>query len=303
MMGDELSTRLMAVSPTARVAAFLLLPSDLSSSSPFSTFCFSSSVRTGKTSMPCRISSPRMRNTLSIPALATAAKGTKRPATIFALGERLLSRGTSALRPSATPHDAVTAVKYDLTIVDVGSGIDLFAFEKLIPTLSDWFVICHPSVPAVCCALACYPVAGDDLNMRTPRPGVSMPAVTTKLERTKQDMRKGRKTGCPVSCRYQRIVSNLLYDSAVPGCSVESIVFFASHSSGDMSRIFPVLYAVTSCFAFSRPAADVNSVLESALLAIDSCPSNSLAAIGCGTHHSQLQGIGLCACAAVSPRV
>jgi hypothetical protein len=31
------------------------------------------------------------------------------------------------------------------------------------------------------------------------RLGVSMPAVTTRLEMTKQDMRKGRKTGWPVS--------------------------------------------------------------------------------------------------------
>lgn len=31
------------------------------------------------------------------------------------------------------------------------------------------------------------------------RPGVSMPAVTTRLEITKHDMRKGRKTGSPVS--------------------------------------------------------------------------------------------------------
>lgn len=52
--------------------------------------------------------------------------------------------------------------------------------------------------------------------------------------------------------------------SVVPGCSVESIVFFASHKSGVMSRILPVLYAVTSCLAFSRPAADVKSVLQSA---------------------------------------
>lgn len=34
---------------------------------------------------------------------------------------------------------------------------------------------------------------------RTFRLGVSMPAVTTRLEMTKQDMRKGRKTGWPVS--------------------------------------------------------------------------------------------------------
>jgi hypothetical protein len=54
----------------------------------------------------------------------------------------------------------------------------------------------------------------------------------------------------------------------VPGCKVESIVFFACHSSGVMSRIFPILYAVTSCFAFSRPAEDVNNVLYDALLAI-----------------------------------
>jgi len=34
---------------------------------------------------------------------------------------------------------------------------------------------------------------------RTFRLGVSMPAVTTRLEVTKQDMRKGRRTGWPVS--------------------------------------------------------------------------------------------------------
>lgn len=47
---------------------------------------------------------------------------------------------------------------------------------------------------------------------------------------------------------------------------VESIIFFAFHSSGVMSRIFPILYEVTSCFAFSRPADDVNNVLHGALL-------------------------------------
>jgi Cu/Ag efflux protein CusF len=35
--------------------------------------------------------------------------------------------------------------------------------------------------------------------MRTCRPGVSMPAVTMRFEMTKHDMRKGRKTGSPVS--------------------------------------------------------------------------------------------------------
>lgn len=33
----------------------------------------------------------------------------------------------------------------------------------------------------------------------TPNPGESIPAVTTKLERTKLDIRNGRKTGSPVS--------------------------------------------------------------------------------------------------------
>lgn len=36
-------------------------------------------------------------------------------------------------------------------------------------------------------------------RIRTERFGVSMPAVTTRLVRTKQDIRHGRKTGCPVS--------------------------------------------------------------------------------------------------------
>ena len=78
-----------------------------------------------------------MRKTFSAPAVATAANGTRRPAMSFALGERRFMRGTSAFKPRATPHDAPTARQYDLTIVCVERGVDLFAFEKLIATLSD----------------------------------------------------------------------------------------------------------------------------------------------------------------------
>lgn len=38
---------------------------------------------------------------------------------------------------------------------------------------------------------------------RTPRPGVSMPAVTIRFDRTKEDIRKGSITGSPVSARCQ----------------------------------------------------------------------------------------------------
>ena len=58
------------------------------------------------------------------------------------------------MRPSATPHDALTARKYDWMMVDVASGVDLFALEKFMATLSDWFVTCHATVPAVFCVLA-----------------------------------------------------------------------------------------------------------------------------------------------------
>ena len=67
-------------------------------------------------------------------------------------------------------------------------------------------MICHATVPVVV------------------RFGVSMPAVTTRLEMTKQDMRKGRNTGWPVS-----------------GCSVESTIFFACQISGVMVGVRPVL--------------------------------------------------------------
>ena len=207
MIGVALSTRLSAVSPTASVAAFLLLPNGLTSRSPASTLCRSASDSAGYTSMPCLISSPRIRNTLSAPAVATAAKGTNRPAITFALGERLLRRGTSALRPSATPQDALTARRYDCTMVEVESGIDLFALEKLIPTLTDWFVTCHPSVPAVCTQSVLSLYLSIEPLVRTPRPGVSIPAVTTKLVKTKLDMRKGRKTGLPVSCTLVSVLA------------------------------------------------------------------------------------------------
>lgn len=38
----------------------------------------------------------------------------------------------------------------------------------------------------------------------TCNPGVSIPAVTIRFEIIKDDMRKGRKTGSPVSVEYQR---------------------------------------------------------------------------------------------------
>ena len=72
-----------------------------------------------------------------------------------------------------------------------------------------------------------------------------MPAVTTKLDSTKLDMRNGRKTGSPVS-----------------GWIVESRIFFARHSSGVISGTLPILYATTSCLACSSPDEDVSSVLQ-----------------------------------------
>lgn len=87
--------------------------------------------------MPCRISSPRIRKTLRAPAEATAAKGTNLVKTILVAGETFFNRGTMALSPRATEQEAPTAKKYDWTIVDVESGVDLFAFELLMATLRD----------------------------------------------------------------------------------------------------------------------------------------------------------------------
>ena len=150
IIGVELSTLLRAVSPTAIVAAFLLFPR-LCTCDPSFSFCiFSSSLKVGKTSIPCRISSPRIKKTLRAPADATAANGTNRVRVVFAVGDRRLSRGTIALSPSATEHEAETATRYDFTIVDVDKGVDLLALALLIPTLRDWLVICHRRVPVVC---------------------------------------------------------------------------------------------------------------------------------------------------------
>ena len=60
-------------------------------------------------------------------------------------------------------------------------GDDLLALALLMATLTDWLAHCQPMVPAV------------------PRPGWSMPRVTTRFVMTKDDIRKGRKTGSPVS--------------------------------------------------------------------------------------------------------
>ncbi len=109
MIGVEFNTLLSAVSPTANVAAFLLFPR-LCTSDPSLSFCaFSSPLSVGKMSIPCLISSPRIKNTLRAPADATAANGTRRVKTIFAFGESRLRRGTIAFKPKATEQEAETA--------------------------------------------------------------------------------------------------------------------------------------------------------------------------------------------------
>lgn len=111
MMGVEFSTLLSAVSPTASVAAFLLFPRLANPEPSFSFFFLSSSLRTGYTSIPFRISSPRIKNTLSAPADATAANGTRRVNIILVLGEMRFNLGRRAVSPRATEQDAETARK------------------------------------------------------------------------------------------------------------------------------------------------------------------------------------------------
>lgn len=47
----------------------------------------------------------------------------------------------------------------------------------------------------------------------------------------------------------------------IPGCSVESTIFFAFHSSGLISLTCPCLYAAIRLFAFSSPAPLTSNVL------------------------------------------
>ncbi len=111
MMGVALKTRDAAVSATASVAAFFDLPTLSTSLPDFSRSAIWDAVWEGKISIPLRISSPRMRKTLRAVALATAAKGTRRVRIVRVLGEMFLRRGTTALRPRATPQDALTAAR------------------------------------------------------------------------------------------------------------------------------------------------------------------------------------------------
>jgi hypothetical protein len=115
-------------------------------------------------------------------------------------GLTCFNRGTRALRPRATEHDAPTARKYDCVILETDKGVDLLALALLIATLRDWLVICQSRVPVVCKGVS-YGFK-EIYREHTPRPGVSMPAVTTKFDKTKHDIRNGRKTGSPVSVEY-----------------------------------------------------------------------------------------------------
>ena len=151
----------------------------------------------------------------------------------------------------------------------VERGADLLPLALLTATLRDWLAICQRRVPVVYHGLSRRTGQSEGEGCPTPSPGVSMPAVTTRLERTKHDMRNGRKTGCPVSGTQDlSIACGLIKDRVeIPGCNVESTTFFAFHSSGVIEGTRPCLYAETSAFACSRPAFETSSVLRNVALA------------------------------------
>jgi len=239
MIGVALSTRLTAVSPTASIAALLLLPRLSAGPSALPASSSPRGWRSGKTSMPAAISPPRIRPTLTMPAETTAAKGTRRPSTIFRPGltprpaffpsttSATRRRATARPRPTATPQLADTASTKLVPSCATDSGDDLFAFAELMHTLSVWFAICHATTP------------------RVVRPGCSMPVVTRRLVKMKALMRNGRNTGAPVS-----------------GCSVASQIFFARHSGAVIAGGWPCLYVESSACAAASRAEDVNSVLQ-----------------------------------------
>jgi hypothetical protein len=107
----------------------------------------------------------------------------------------------------------------------------------------------------------------------TPSPGVSIPAVTIKLDSTKHDIRNGRKTGSPVSANSQYI-SLTLSQWCIPGCRVESTIFFAFHNSSFISATFPCLYPAMTLFACSNPALVTSSVLFGLLALLGSNCAN-----------------------------
>lgn len=147
MIGVALSTLLTAVSPTARIAAFLLLPK-LSAGPPSLLSSSACAFFNGNTSIPAAISPPRINPTLTIPADTTAANGTSLPSTIFIPGvtprPTFLPSTTSATfkfatnfpSPTATPQLALTASTKLVPSCVIDSGEDLLAFAELMQTLS-----------------------------------------------------------------------------------------------------------------------------------------------------------------------
>lgn len=76
-------------------------------------------------------------------------------------------------------------------------------------------------------------------------------------------MRKGRKTGSPVSDPITvSIFILLLCHQNIPGCSVESTTFFARHNSAFIDETSLCLYEEIRRFAWSRPAEETSSILR-----------------------------------------
>lgn len=78
-------------------------------------------------------------------------------------------------------------------------------------------------------------------------------------------MRKGRKTGSPVSVRITISIFmplHAIHRTNVPGCSVESTTFFARHNSAFIDETSLCLYEEIRRFACSSPAEETSSILR-----------------------------------------
>ena len=79
---------------------------------------------------------------------------------------------------------------------------------------------------------------------------------------TKQDIRNGKNTGSPVSRTYSASSLALVSYQKIPGCKVESTIFFAFQISAFISPMLPCLYPATKLFACSNPALLTSKVLH-----------------------------------------
>lgn len=143
------------------------------------------------------------------------------------------------------------------------------ALAWLMATLRDWLATCQAIVPVACISVRNLELQSRTFSEKDLHRDLGSACLLSQPSWTghRPTCGKGGRLACPCLRGAINIIFQDLAQPSfgrIPGCNVESTIFFARHSAGVISLTWPVLYDVMACLACSRPVEPTSNILQCA---------------------------------------